>query len=306
MSSAAEFPTTGRELVAHAVAMFVKSEVTPVLPAAGHKADTMLAVRVAAVGTTAGRALRSPMLDRALSDYALTATSKHAYPDAAQLASDAANWDLGVVLSPFKQDVMRQVNAASSSAAQAGVADTLVSIVGQLVGVNTNSWAVAAALSRLVPSDGPRTVLLLGAGASARSTVLGIRRTWPCARIVCSARSAAAGAQIAALADGATATPEDAADVHADVVVNATTWGETAESEERPFAFPFHALLGPGRVFFDLNNRRSALVEQALDAACVVMSGTLMQVVTHSCRAALAAHVSQPSVRAAQLQGGDA
>ena len=80
-------------------------------------------------------------------------------------------------------------------------------------------------------------------------------------------------------------------DVAPDVVVNSTTWGETAESEQRPYAFPFADVLRPGRAFFDLNNRRSALAEQALDRACVVMSGTLMQVVTHTCRAAMAARL---------------
>ncbi len=280
-----------RSAVERTVQEFLDVEAAAVLPGSA-SADSPGAVRVAGIGTTAPRALGSAMLADALAARGVTvsASTAHAGPEA--LVAASGDWDLGVVLSPYKRDVLPFLTATSPTTALAGVADTLLSVPGGLIGLNTNSWAVVAALRTLVPSGGPDTVLLLGAGASARSTVLGIRRTWPETQLLVSARSDAAAEELAGLAGCRAVAAADVADTGADVVVNATTWGETAESEQQPYSFPFADLLRPGLAFFDLNNRRSALAEQALDKACVVLSGTLMQVVTHGCRAALASRVA--------------
>jgi shikimate dehydrogenase len=252
-------------------------------------------LRLAAIGTTASHAIGSGMLATALLAEGFTVASRAVFPAPADLLS-AGGWQLALVLSPWKQAVGSAGGLAlSPSAATTGVVDTVLASPGNpdgQVGVNTNSWAAAAALSALCPSGAERDddagVLLLGAGASARSAALGIRRRWPRAQLTVSARDAAAAQELAAAFGGAAVSAADTPAVSPDVIVNATTWGETAESEERPFAFPFSKLLAPGRAFFDLNNRRSALQDEALASACVVMSGTLMQVITHASRAALA------------------
>ena len=243
-------------------------------------------VRVAAVGATASHALSSPMLASALAGQNLWIETARAFDHATTLLAEAEGWDFAVVLSPFKRRVSAAVS--SPSAAAIGVTDTLVRFRVGLIGVNTNSWAVAAALRALVPSGGPRHVLLLGAGATARSTALGIERTRPAARLTVSARNLAGARELAAMFHGEAVAAAATPDVKPDVIINATTWGEAAQSEAAPFAFPFEALIRPGVAFLDLNNRLSALQEQALAGSSVVMSGTLMQVITHACRAALA------------------
>ena len=271
--------------VARTVRDFLDSELAGIdLAGAGRRGDE---VRVAGIGTMAPRSLGSAMLADAFAEESLTLVADQAYPGPDALLA-ASSWDLALVLSPHKRAVLPALALASPTTAAAGVADTLLRGGDTVTGVNTNSWAVVAALRCLVPAGGPERVLLLGAGASARSTVLGVRRTWPHVQIVCSARDPSAAGELAALVDGTTVDAVDIGDVAPDVVVNSTTWGETAESEQRPYAFPFADVLRPGRAFFDLNNRRSTLAEQALDRACAVMSGTLMQVVTHNCRAAMA------------------
>ncbi|XVQ07330.1 hypothetical protein ACQP1W_32595 [Spirillospora sp. CA-255316] len=245
-------------------------------------------IRVAAAGTTAKDALGGAMLAKALAGQHLRIDEPGAFDDIPPLLAEIANWDLGVVLSPFKRKAAETVGSLTPSAAATGVVDTIVPLAAGPVGVNTNAWAVTAALDVLVPAGGPGSVLLLGAGASARSTALGIRRTWPDARLVVAARRHAGADELAAMFQGTAVDAADTPDVHADVIVNATTWGETSESEKTPFVFPFADLLRPGSAFFDLNNRRSGLQDLALAGASAVMSGTLMQVITHACRAALA------------------
>jgi shikimate dehydrogenase len=243
-------------------------------------------VRVAAVGATASQALSSPLLASALAGQDLWIETARAFDDPTALLVEVNGWDFAVVLSPFKRHLSAGI--ASPSAAEVGVTDTLVRLKVGLIAVNTNSWAIAAALRALVRSGSPRHVLVLGAGATARSIALGTKRTWPAVRLTVSARKLAGARELAAMFHGEAVDAAATPDVKPDVIINATTWGETAESEAVPFAFPFEALIRPAAAFLDLNNRRSALQEQALAGSMVVMSGTLMQVITHACRAALA------------------
>ena len=243
-------------------------------------------VRVAAVGATASHALSSPMLASALAGQNLWIETARAFDHATTLLAEAEGWDFAVVLSPFKRRVSAAVS--SPSAAAIGVTDTLVRFRVGLIGVNTNSWAVAAALraqSHLAARDmfcswgpeprrGPPRSASSGRGRAARLTV--------------SARNLAGARELAAMFHGEAVAAAATPDVKPDVIINATTWGEAAQSEAAPFAFPFEALIRPGVAFLDLNNRLSALQEQALAGSSVVMSGTLMQVITHACRAALA------------------
>jgi shikimate dehydrogenase len=159
---------------------------------------------------------------------------------------------------------------------------------GEVYGLNTNVWALTAALRAIRPAGAePDRVLLLGGGGTARSALAALARQWPMAEVFLSARRPEAAEELRQRFEVTSVAPEQTGELEPAVVINSTTWGETAESEAAgPFAFPAETLLRPGRVLFDLNNRRSALQEQALAAGCVVMSGTLMQRLTHACRAA--------------------
>mgnify|MGYP005814508057 CR=1 FL=1 len=228
------------------------------------------------------------MLADALAAQRMHITSAVPYGDLADLVAGAAEWDLGLVLSPFKPAVRAIGAELSPSARDTGIVDTLLTNGGRLHGVNTNSWALAEALAVALRGQPPGHVLLLGAGATARSAVLGLTRRWPGCRVTVSARREDAARELAEAFGIGDMSPVATAEAGADVVINSTTWGETADSETMPFGYPLERLLRPGVTFFDLNNRLGALQQQALAAGCVVLSGTLMQRMTHACRAAAA------------------
>jgi shikimate dehydrogenase len=242
-------------------------------------------VSVAAIGTTADKPLRSPQLRRALDEVQLPVARTMAFAGADELLADDG-WDIGIVLSPHKLVTAELVTHLSPSAQRTGVVDTVLTRDGYTYGVNTNTWAVLAVLRRLIGTTAPRQVLVLGSGGSTRSVLLAIERAWPEVAAVVSARDAAKAAPLVERFGVRVVPPGEIGSVEADVVINTTTWGETPESEQTPFAFDIDAVLRPGSAYFDLNNRRSTLVERALDAGAVAMSGIYMQQVTHRCRAA--------------------
>lgn len=248
---------------------------------------------LAAMGTTARHALDGPLLSDALAAEGVTRARALPFEDPAALLADPS-WRLALVLSPWKQAVATRVDRLTPSAARTGVVDTVVrGVDGGLLGVNTNSWAAQAAMETLLGGAEPAGgVLVLGAGGSTGSVALAVRRAWPRTRLVGSARNPSALAAWAAAYEADAVEPDGlpaafAAGSAPDLIVNTTTWGETDASEEQPFAFPLSQLLVPGGRFFDLNNRTSGLQHAALAAGMSVMSGTLMQRVTHRCRAAL-------------------
>jgi shikimate dehydrogenase len=253
-------------------------------------------VRVAGLGTTAPGAVKSAMLADALRRYRLELVSASARPAVADVL-ERSDGDLGLVLSPFKPLVGAALGRLTPSARATGIVDTLLRTPEGVLGLNTNSWALAAALGAVLPGLESPSILVLGAGGTTRSALLGLTRRWPSARITVSARRPEA---ISALEQQFTVigvAPDDTPGVGADVVINSTTWGETAESEETGFGFPAGRLLRPGTILFDLNNRRSALQELALAGGCAVLSGTLMQRITHAARAAAVRWVLEREVR---------
>ncbi|NKY34516.1 hypothetical protein HGA13_15750 [Nocardia speluncae] len=268
------------------------NEVRALVPDTGRGTRTCggaLAV-IAGIGTTAPRALHGTLLLDALTAHDIEITDSVVFPDPAALLADS-NWDLALVLSPWKQEVAGLIHAHTGSAARTGVVDTLLRSGELTTGVNTNSWAAQAAMETVLGGRTPSSVLVLGAGGSSNSVALACRRAWPGAQLIGSARDATALASWAAgfgaepvAPDGLKARFAEAAPA---LVVNTTTWGETDESEQQPFVFDFGELTAPGNSYFDLNNRVSALQTAALRAGMNVMSGTFMQRVTNACRAAL-------------------
>lgn len=242
-------------------------------------------VRVAAVGTTAANALKSALLAEALAAELLEPAASVPYPGTGEILA-APDWGLGLVLSPFKAEASARADALSPSARATGIVDTLLRTDGGTLGVNTNSWALAAAAGALLQGVTDPRVLVLGAGGTTRSALLGLHRAMPGAQLLVSARRAEAVAELTARFAVTAVAPADTPAAGATLIINATTWGETAESEAAGFGFPVQQLLRPGCVLLDLNNRRSQLQETALASGCVVMGGTLMQRVTHACRAA--------------------
>ncbi len=246
-------------------------------------------VVIAAIGTTAPKAVRGELLASAIVERGFYLASASALSSPEELFKDTA-WHLGVVLSPWKQEVGKRCDVLASSALTTGVVDTVLRSPLGIVGFNTNTWAAMTALEVLAATTSPRRLLLLGSGASARSVALSVGRKWPGCDLVIAARSRGAARAVADNLGGQLL--EDigegaATDLTWDVVVNTTTWGETETSEAEPFGIDLAGVFLPGGRLFDLNNRISGLQLQALAAGCAVISGSVMQRVTNACRAAL-------------------
>jgi len=247
-------------------------------------ADPTTRLNVAAVGTLATPSLDSPLLDAAWRAAGIRIGDRTARADLDGLLA-APDWDLALVLSPFKGQAAGRCDRLAPRAAATGVVDTLVRAGGEVVGYNTNSHAWAGAATRLMGSDVPERILVVGSGATARSVTFGALQAFPRARTGVAARSRAAAAALVSEHAGSEYVP-DPGGFAPSLVAHVTTVGE--QDDERPLDVPLAAALQPGIRVFDLTNRLSALQHQALAAGCVVMSGNLMQLMTNTLRATLA------------------
>lgn len=153
---------------------------------------------------------------------------------------------LGVSM-PYKQEVMRHVDALDPIAARIGAVNTLVNDGGAITGHNTD-WIGAARALEEVTSLAGRRVLLLGAGGAARAIAFGLRERG--AAVTIANRDRGRAERLAAEV-GASAAPLDEA-VFAgehEVIVNATSRGMAEVDARSPV--PEEALR-PGLVVMDI------------------------------------------------------
>lgn len=247
-------------------------------------------VGLSGIGTVAPRAVRGALLQGAIERAGLTIGEVGDADDPESLLNQDY-WDLALVLSPWKQRIAKDLHVVCESSRRSGVVDTVVRHDGRCVGVNTNTFAAQAAMTAVSGGLRPERVIILGSGGTAHSVAAAVRRLWDDVGLVGSARRPAALGDWSRHFD-ADVVPSDGVGSLAGrsgrvLVVNTTTWGETEESEESPFAFDLDTLLRGGDCLFDLNNRTSLLQTRALAAGMTVMSGIYMQKTTNSCRAAL-------------------
>lgn len=246
-------------------------------------------VDLAAIGTTAPAAVQGSLLAQALEEGGYERRRATAWEGPDQLFA-TPGWQLGVVLSPWKRAIGAHCGALAPSAAATGVVDSVLRSPAGTVGFNTNTWAALSALEVLTAGVPARRVLLLGAGASARSVALAVTRAWTECELVVAARSPEAVDELLAHVAGRPFDPlrdHGSSGEAPEVIVNTTTWGETDASEEEPFAIDLDGVLRPGARLFDLNNRIGSLPRRALSSGCAVLSGNVMQRVTNACRVAL-------------------
>jgi shikimate dehydrogenase len=293
----------GDDLVAPTVSAVLEMEAAEMLP--GDTAGMRHAVApprpgnavvITGLGTVAQRTMTAPGLAAAFKRSGVRFRLAAAHSAVDDLLADS-QWDLAMGFSPYKAELATRIAMLSISARQTRSVDTAVRSGGQLIGLNLNSWTMQAVLEGVCGARAPRRVLLLGGGSSARSVALAVRRAWGAeVRLEVWARRAAASAALAehfgcAVVGSPGAAAAGVADSAAEplpVVVNCTSWGETAQSECEPFGVQVDHLFSPGGVFLDLNNRVSWLQQQALTSGCQVTSGVMMRDLNHVCRAALA------------------
>lgn len=234
---------------------------------------------LAAVGSLARKALVSPLLLDRLAKQDVETRVLSPYSNLESLIQNQ-NWALALVLSPFKQAVRNQCDTLTVTAERSGVIDTIVrSESGKCVGINTNAVGAAWAIRHLLGNEAPQRCMIAGTGASVRSCIVGLRNLYDELEIGVIGRNPDRTSSIAE--EFHVSIVEDIRTYAPELVVNATTVGETSDDEPD---FPLENALVAGVRYFDLNNRTGALQIQALQRGCVAISGILMQTIVNALR----------------------
>lgn len=157
------------------------------------------------------------------------------------------------VTMPHKEEAGRRASSLSDDAARLRAVNTLVAEGRRLAGHNTDAPGFARFLSEDVGFDpAGRSAVVLGAGGAARACAWAMAQGGLRSLAVAVRGPDRAAVLIRALAGtGVEATVvgmEEAAEVHADLVLNATPLGGAGE-------LPPHPPLGPGVVVVDLRYR---------------------------------------------------
>ncbi len=228
--------------------------------------------RVVLIGNPVARS-RSPAFQNA----AFRTAGIDARYDLAEITPDAlpttvamlrgADWLGANVTIPYKEAVLPLMDAVSDEARAVGAVNTITNRDGQLYGANSDISGFAAALREESVNVTGQTVLLLGAGGSARAVAMAVRRMGA-ARLVIANRTAVRAEAVAALwADGnATATALDSPLLHdtlpaAALVVNTIPVGLYADAS--PLAGELLTLLPPTATVYDCVYGRTPLLRTA-------------------------------------------
>jgi 3-dehydroquinate dehydratase/shikimate dehydrogenase len=173
---------------------------------------------------------------------------------------------------PLKETVLPLLAHADPMVEATGACNTLLrSPDGKLTGFNTDIAGVIHPLSRLIPLQGAR-VLVLGAGGAARATIFGLRKEG--ARVWVLNRSTEKAERLA-LETGAEVQPRATlAETDFDAMVNSTPYGMRNQEMEAPI-LPEEMRC---RVFFDLvyNPIETPLIGIARDRGIEVIPGIAM------------------------------
>jgi 3-dehydroquinate dehydratase/shikimate dehydrogenase len=176
------------------------------------------------------------------------------------------------VTTPFKVDLFRHVDEASSFARRTGAINTLRMEGGQWTGENTDGHGFLAPLRRRVALSGIRAAVL-GAGGAARAVAAALSTEK--AIVTVHARNAGQARMVAALAGG-NAGPWPPERGGWDLLINCTPVGMYPCTSETPIA---RELL-TGRCVYDLvyNPPLTRLVREASAAGCDTIGGLDMLV----------------------------
>jgi shikimate dehydrogenase len=254
-------------------------------------------VRFAGIGTVAHRTMSSAGFAALIHGAGVRFEILDEAASPTELLNDSS-WDIALVFSPWKEELARNLPELTVAARSTAAVDTVVRHGPDALGININTWAMQATLEAACAGNTPKSVAILGSGASAGSVAYAVRRAWGSSvTLTFSARN---NERAELLATSFTARSVRAAELEASrpsVVVNCTTWGETSESESTNFFVPLERILGAGRIFVDLNNRASSLQAAALGCGAQVISGVAIRDINNACRSALAAQLSYGEAR---------
>lgn len=243
------------------------------------------ATSLTAIGTVAPKALNSQLLSEAFSARGLQPFYVGPFSGFEGLSANQ-DWTLGLVLSPYKLAACEICDALAPAAERSGVVDTILrSEDGKVYGFNTNIFGALRVISLLTGGAAPNRCLILGTGASARSCIVALRLLYEDTEVGVKGRDIDRTSGMAN--KFSVATVEDISGYDPELTINATTVGESEDSDP---SYSVEDVLRPGNRFFDLNNRTSKLQHTALSQGCVTASGVMMQISVNFLRARLASH----------------
>lgn len=175
---------------------------------------------------------------------------------------------------PHKLTAVKYVDDLDALAKETGVLNTIVNEAGRLTGFNTDYEAALRTLSEKTPINGKR-VVLLGAGATARSLAMGLKKRG--AKLIILNRTRGQARELAKLVDaeGFGGLGEIAEVISADIVINATPVGMWPRTDETIVPREF---LRSGAIVFDVNYnpRETRLISESKQAGCTVAYGYRM------------------------------
>lgn len=173
---------------------------------------------------------------------------------------------------PHKQAVIPFLDSIHPVAERIGAVNTLVFKGRQILGFNTDWRGANRALGERVEIAGKR-ILVLGAGGSARAIGFGLQEAG--AEVVLASRTPESGQALAQGLDCAWHPLDAAAEIKADVLVNATSVGMTPMADRSPIPA---AALARFPVVMDIvySPWETRLLREAQAAGCRVVDGLTM------------------------------
>ena len=240
-------------------------------------------ISLAAIGTLANARLADGPLLATFKEGGLDVNEVRTFQSPIEMVADP-EWQLAVVLSPFKRKIVRYCDALSERTLLTGAADTLVRDNRQIIGYNVNSYAIQQALVDLQMLRNSDNVVILGSGGVAASTLAAIASIGVETNVGVLARSRERGVDlISRMKIGRII--ESAKDFGATLVINATTVGECDDCDvlEMELGDIFH----PGVRLLDANNRLSGLQRLAIESGALVLGGSYLRQVNNVLRVAL-------------------
>jgi shikimate dehydrogenase len=173
---------------------------------------------------------------------------------------------------PHKQAVIPHLDAIDPVAEKIGAVNTLMISDQHIEGFNTDWIGAMQALEAISEVSG-KTVLVIGAGGSARAVGFGLREKG--AKILLTNRTQSKGQALARELDGEFISLADVAEAQADAMINTTSVGMTPHDEDIPV--PAAALENITAVMDIVYSPvQTRLLREAKQAGCKTVDGRYM------------------------------
>jgi shikimate dehydrogenase len=240
-------------------------------------------VELAAVGMPANVQLTDGPLLAAFKAADLEVREVSVFSDPHRLMEDET-WSVALVLSPYKVTTAALCTAVSPRAHAVGAVDTLIRDGDEIVGYNVNSFSIERALLQLTGPPVPEKALVLGSGAVAACTLVGITSVLPRAEVGLLARSTRRAKELIQHV-GVGTVLESIRDFDATLVIHATTVG--AHDDSSALELNIRGIFQPGVRLLDANRRLSLLQRSAMEEGASVLGGNYLRYISSLLRVAL-------------------